>query len=384
MHDGGSIPPVGFPSSWGLTMKRRNVLTALGTLSASGALTVGSGAFTSVTADRSVTVSVAGDNDAFLRMAPCENGNNGEYVTNAGSAAMNLDISPDNDNIDGSGVNTEAFSVFHNVFEICNQGTQPVCVDFVADVPVIPNGAHVPDKYGFEDGDLAVVFYRGDDRSAQINVDNLDTDRPGAFPLDLGDCQCIGFEVRAFGFETSEDLFADVDLEIVAKAGAACSGAPETPTLERRYADTVIEANLGKTKNGNSLDDARDNPKDALGPEDGNFVSLGFGGQLVLGFDDNLVKRPFDTDVLSVETTFGRDDYPEEKALVEVTGPGTDGSYEELGMATSKASNGRNTFELHAAPIRKVRLTDHTDSTIHNGNADGFDVDAVGGWTETH
>ncbi|QSG10736.1 DUF1102 family [Halapricum desulfuricans] len=309
---------------------------------------------------------------------------------------MNLDLSSTNDNVGGSGVNTEALSVFHNVFEICNLGSQSVCVDFAADVPVIPNGADVPDRYGFEDGDLAVVFYRGANRSAQINVDNLDTDRLGAFPLDVGDCQCIGFEVRAFGFDTGEDLFADTDLAITAKAGSSCANEPvdpvegEDPLLRKTYASSVVdsETDLGTKKNGNPLDSSRADPTAALGKENGEFVSLGRKGlgrkgQLVVKFEDELVKRPFNTDVLNVETTNGRDGYPEEKALIEVAGPGTGRSYEEVGVATSKATNGTNTFELPAAPITKVRLTDQTEWSKHSGNADGFDVDAVGGWTET-
>ncbi|QSG10746.1 DUF1102 family [Halapricum desulfuricans] len=229
-------------------MKRRNVLAALGSLSAGGAFTVGSGAFTSVSAERSVTVDVVGDANAFLRLAPCDGSPNGDYVANASEGAMAIDLADGDSNVAGSGVNPEAHSVFHNVFEICNQGTQPVCVDFAVDVPSIPGP--VPDRYGFEEGDPAVVFYRADNPDDTVNVDDLDTDRSGAFPLDVGDCQCVGFEVRAFGFESGADLFGDTDLEIRAQAGANCESEdapPEPINPETLRLDTGGELNWQET-----------------------------------------------------------------------------------------------------------------------------------------
>jgi len=57
-------------------MKRRTVLAGLGSLTASSALAVGSGAFTSVSADRTVTVETADDNQALLGL---EERGDGEY-----------------------------------------------------------------------------------------------------------------------------------------------------------------------------------------------------------------------------------------------------------------------------------------------------------------
>ncbi|MEF8779474.1 MAG: LamG domain-containing protein, partial [Haloferacaceae archaeon] len=123
-----------------------------------------------------------------------------------------------------SGVNPEALSVFHNVFEIGNQGTQDVCVDFEVDVPSIPDDADVPARYDFGPGDPAVVFYRGNNRDEYTNTSLFDTDRDAAIslPLDNGESQCIGFEVRAFGFESGTDLFEDIELTIRADTDAQC------------------------------------------------------------------------------------------------------------------------------------------------------------------
>jgi hypothetical protein len=215
-------------------MKRRQVLAALGAAGGGGTLLTGSGAFTSARAERGVEVSVVSDADAFMRLAPCTDDNgdalpNGDYVTDASTGAMTLDLSSSNGNINGNGVSPKAFSVFDNVFEICNNGSQPVCVDFKINAPTIPSGATVPTHYDFGPGDPAVVFYRADNRNELVTIDQLDTDRPGAIALDVGDCQCVGLEVRAFGFDSGDDLFANVDLAIRADAGAGCVSSTPDP-----------------------------------------------------------------------------------------------------------------------------------------------------------
>ncbi|MCU4719005.1 LamG domain-containing protein [Halapricum hydrolyticum] len=176
-----------------------------------------------------MTVAVAGDADAFLRIAPCDGSPNGKYVANAANGAMAIDLADGDSGVAGSGVNPEARSVFHNVFEICNQGTQPVCADFAVDVPDIPSEAEVPTQYDFGAGDPAIVFYRGGDRNTPVTVDQLDTGRPGAVALDVGECQCFGLEVRAFGFSSGRDLFENANLTIHADAGGGCVSSVSDP-----------------------------------------------------------------------------------------------------------------------------------------------------------
>lgn len=50
-------------------MKRRTIIAGLGSLTASSVFAVGSGAFTSVSADRTVVVETADDNDALLALS---------------------------------------------------------------------------------------------------------------------------------------------------------------------------------------------------------------------------------------------------------------------------------------------------------------------------
>ena len=220
---------------------RRKFLLGTGAAATGGSALLGTGAFTSVEAARSVSVDVVGDADAYLRLAPCtdDDGNekpNGDYVYGHSNGTISIDLSssnPETENELGDGVNPEALTRIDNILEICNQGTQDICVDFAVDVPEIQG--EVPDRYDFEEGDPAAVFYRGSNRNEIVNVDELDTDRSGAISLHVenGTCECIGMEIRAFGFETGTDLFAETDLTIRAEAGADCvEGVPDNGCVD--------------------------------------------------------------------------------------------------------------------------------------------------------
>ncbi|MFC7131942.1 MULTISPECIES: hypothetical protein [Salinibaculum] len=118
-------------------MKRRNVLATLGTLSAGGAFTVGSGAFTSVSAKRAVTVEVVDDDRAYLRLEPLEykgldsdsDGSReltGRSFTNGGQVQFELPGYEDGENLNTEGLGLDSTYEFHDLLKIVNQGTQPV------------------------------------------------------------------------------------------------------------------------------------------------------------------------------------------------------------------------------------------------------------------
>jgi len=106
-------------------MERREILKTIGALGGGGAVVTGTSAFTSVEAERDVSVEVAGDANALLRIAP-SGGPNGAYATGADDGTLSLDFTDSNDNIDGEGINQDAVSYFDEVFVIENQGTQEV------------------------------------------------------------------------------------------------------------------------------------------------------------------------------------------------------------------------------------------------------------------
>ena len=106
-------------------MNRRKMLAVLGTLSGGAAIASGTGAFTSVEADRDVAVQVANDSNAFLALNAI--GPNAPYMsTSNGQLGINLTGSNNSGISGGQGVNTNAVTVFEDMFEVRNQGTQDV------------------------------------------------------------------------------------------------------------------------------------------------------------------------------------------------------------------------------------------------------------------
>lgn len=109
-------------------MNRRKMLAVLGTLSGGAAIASGTGAFTSVEADRDVAVEVAADSSAYLALNAT--GPNAPY-TNTSNGQLGIDLTGSNTSgiSGGQGVNTNAVTVFEDIFEVRNQGTQDVDVE---------------------------------------------------------------------------------------------------------------------------------------------------------------------------------------------------------------------------------------------------------------
>ena len=129
-YKGGYVEDEAFPRELGArrntTMERRKFIAGLGSLTAAGAAGIGTGAFTSVSAGRSVDVDTAGDADAFLAMEPSP-GAGGDYAeTEDEQLQINLDGSAEG--VSGEGVNDDAVTNIRDVFRMRNQGTQSVYV----------------------------------------------------------------------------------------------------------------------------------------------------------------------------------------------------------------------------------------------------------------
>ena len=110
-------------------MNRRQLIALMGALGGGGAIATGTGAFSSQTADRSVSVSVSGDNaGAYLRIGE-SNPELTDFI-NRDSPGSKFDIALGGATGNGgSGINTRATTTFENLFEIQNQGTQEIEVN---------------------------------------------------------------------------------------------------------------------------------------------------------------------------------------------------------------------------------------------------------------
>jgi len=153
-----------------------------------------------------------------------------------------------------------------------------------------------------------------------------------------------------------------------------------TPTM---WASYVVDYWQGPRKDGSPVLSIRSNPNNALGPPDSgvsgppiNFFSLGFGGWIILGFPNPIANGPGHA-TLVIETTWCS--YPLERADVYVSQDGTTWVY----AGTVDNGYGQSGYGLVSLPealtwVLYVQIVDTTDPNPHRGDADGYDLDAVG------
>jgi hypothetical protein len=198
-------------------MERRKFVLGVGALAAGGAAAVGSGAFTSVRANRDVEVSVADDSEAFLRIrkATDDQGNvtpnADEYVT-IDNGTVGLDFTSTGSG--GNGINKEGTTVFDNLLRIENQGTQEVVVAYKG---LTSNGNDLTNQ-GFalfhEDTDLNEIGNPTNDgllnlQRGKNNLDNLPRLEPGEVLNNVGAFFFDGVNVSAINGSSVTFLAGD-------------------------------------------------------------------------------------------------------------------------------------------------------------------------------
>ncbi|MFW5950324.1 MAG: hypothetical protein ACOCR6_03135, partial [archaeon] len=104
-------------------MQRRKYLIGIGSLAAGSAAALGTGAFTSVTAERAVDIQVAGDADAFLALDRTSHPNSQDYIHKNGDQ---ITLALDETKGGGSGFNEDADTRIDDVLRVTNQGTQTI------------------------------------------------------------------------------------------------------------------------------------------------------------------------------------------------------------------------------------------------------------------
>lgn len=105
-------------------MKRRTAIIGLGGLVAGSGTILGTGAFSSVEAERTVSVEVADDADALLGIEPADEASEYAEITD-GTVEINID-----------GVNQNAITVINPILDVSNNGTNEVSIGFVDDLVV--------------------------------------------------------------------------------------------------------------------------------------------------------------------------------------------------------------------------------------------------------
>jgi len=107
-------------------MKRRTLLLGIGTIVGGGSYVFGTGAFSQTEARRTVTISTAGDAEAYLRLEPGR-GDTAEFVSQNDDGVVTVAIGP-LDGGTGEGPNPGAVMRFREVLRISNYGTDAVTV----------------------------------------------------------------------------------------------------------------------------------------------------------------------------------------------------------------------------------------------------------------
>ena len=197
-------------------MDRRTFLIGLsGTAVAGGAL-VGSGAFSRVESQRDVTVQVAEDPNAYLGLSGTGSPNSDNYVSIDDNGHLAIDISSHDDfsgpdTEPGDGVNSDSFTYFDGMVEVCNQGKEDV--GFYVEPPTdddFPGGidATGPDGTPYAD-EPRLQFYTGE---AALDGDaGTDTvmGEANAETVLLGECIELGVRVMTKGIDASDDTGID-------------------------------------------------------------------------------------------------------------------------------------------------------------------------------
>lgn len=168
-------------------MKRRKFTIGLGALATGSAAALGTGAFSSVEADRQVQIDVADDANAFLRFEGDD-----DYVTNDNDGTLTFDLGGAETDAGGQAFNDRARTEVPDIIDIRNQGTQDVNLGF-------GNTPSLAQEFGFEgdEGDndsLVTLFVEGDS--------------DGQDPIGAGDEMSISVVV-----DNRDDAFDDTEIE---------------------------------------------------------------------------------------------------------------------------------------------------------------------------
>ena len=179
----------------------------MGSLAAGGAAAIGTGAFTSVSAQRTVSVDVTGDNSAYLRLTKAGTGPNSQYAeVSNGEISISLDNSDDGG---GSGLNLESETDIFDIFRIQNQGTQPVFV-YVDPDSVTPD-------YVTPDGGGGYAGSPGNPEGGGMYIDPQATNRPNignsSLPDGISLTGIYGVNDPTAGFEASDSGSGDYKAE---------------------------------------------------------------------------------------------------------------------------------------------------------------------------
>ena len=216
-------------------MKRRTFLIGTGSAALGGSALLGSGAFSKVESQRSVTIQVAEDPNAYLGMDKCSlDGSetpNSSYAHLDGNGHLELLMNPDNPTIGnsplGEGINSDSFTYFDGMFELCNQGKADATVSY--ELPDPPDDRNIGDDWTAPDPDyddqVVGFYYIADEDDDDPAGTRVFVEEGQEVPLALGDCVEMGVRTVTKGVDATIDAPL-IDGEAVVTADAPGAGEP--------------------------------------------------------------------------------------------------------------------------------------------------------------
>lgn len=104
-------------------MQRRHVVLSVGAAGSRPAM-IGTDAFSRAESQRDITIQVAEDADAYLRLEGTGSANSDNYVDTNDSGHIEIDIADSRNG--GQGVNSHSFAYFDSMLEVTNWGKEEV------------------------------------------------------------------------------------------------------------------------------------------------------------------------------------------------------------------------------------------------------------------
>lgn len=126
--------------------KRRKFLAGLGALASGSAAAVGTGAFTSVEAERNIDIETAGDESALLQIMPNDSydGDYSEYLTWTDEDLLKIDVNK---------ANKDAVTTLKNLIEVRNTGN--------SDLTLFIDGGFGKNNKNYSDADPIYTYGTG-------------------------------------------------------------------------------------------------------------------------------------------------------------------------------------------------------------------------------
>jgi hypothetical protein len=181
-------------------MQRRKFIASIGSVAAGAAAVTGTGAFSSVEADRDVSVNVAGDSGAYLQIGPT---NGATFAEDDGNGLIKFDFDS-NSKADGSGLNANADTGFGPEFIIRNEGTDSVLVTI--DPTAVDNALS-------GDGSLSFFAFSQEYDGKGATLKSTNQNDPGRSGVILASGQQIKIS-GLFRDISTDDINSDIDASI--------------------------------------------------------------------------------------------------------------------------------------------------------------------------